>query len=264
MFKNVLERKRNTILLSKADMRLIRHIPNLITCLNLVSGVIGIIESFKGNLKGASLAILAACIFDFFDGFAARLLKVSSPIGKELDSLADMVTFGVLPGLILFHLTALSPPYYLHTTHLFLLAPPGHMAYLTFLVPVFSALRLAKFNIDTRQSYGFIGVPTPANAILVSSLPFIFAQILLEHPLSYQFIPLICVVIAVVMSFLLVSEIPLMAFKFKNFNWTENRVKYLFILIALTLIIIFKFTAVPIIIFLYIFVSLLNKSNSKV
>src|SRR5688500_5425764 len=138
-----------------------RHIPNGITCLNLLSGCIGIIKAYQGDLKAASYLILLACIFDFFDGFAARILKVSSPIGKELDSLADVVTFGVLPGIILLKLSTLSPIFFDGSNN-FIYTDIKWQNYFCFVITIFSALRLAKFNIDTRQSDGFIGLPTPA------------------------------------------------------------------------------------------------------
>jgi len=141
-----------------------KHIPNSITCLNLFSGCVAVFLAFKGNYEGAIIAILLAAVFDFFDGFAARLLKAYSPMGKELDSLADMVSFGVAPGAIVFSL--------LSETNVCEWLP-----FLAFLIPVFSGLRLAKFNIDERQTTSFIGLPTPANAIFWAGLAFFLLHI---------------------------------------------------------------------------------------
>ena len=135
-----------------------KHIPNILTLSNLLAGCIGLVYAFNGNLVYASYAIWIAAIFDFLDGFSARMLKVSSPIGKELDSLADMVTFGVLPSVILFQMIGNQPYEYL--------------SYGAFILALFSALRLAKFNVDTEQTTTFIGMPTPAAAFFVSGLPF--------------------------------------------------------------------------------------------
>ncbi|OZA56958.1 MAG: CDP-diacylglycerol--serine O-phosphatidyltransferase, partial [Sphingobacteriales bacterium 39-40-5] len=139
-----------------------KHIPNSVTCLNLFSGCLGIVFAFQGNLIWASYAIVIAAVFDFFDGMLARLLKAYSDIGKELDSLADMVSFGVLPSVIIYQLFALSPQIDFGADWL---------SFSAFIIAVFSALRLAKFNIDTRQSENFIGLPTPANALLIASFP---------------------------------------------------------------------------------------------
>lgn len=186
--------------------------------------------------------MLYAVIFDFFDGFVARALKVSSPIGKELDSLADMVSFGVLPAFILYKLVQ----------------NQGGMleAYGAVFIAVFSALRLAKFNIDTRQSDSFIGVPTPANALLIGSLPLIveyhpeLSQIATHFYLLYA--------IMIVMPFMLVAELPLIALKFKTYDFAKNRIKYVLLISSLVLLIIFKFAAIPLIIALYIILSVVN------
>src|ERR1700740_2323055 len=144
--------------------RMKKHLPNAITCANLFSGCIGIVFCFKENLIYAAYAIFLAAIFDFFDGLASRVLQSFSGIGKDLDSLADMVSFGVLPSVIIYELFLQAPQIEHVSTYL---------NYIAFLIPVFSALRLAKFNIDERQTEIFIGLPTPANAILIASLPLI-------------------------------------------------------------------------------------------
>lgn len=226
-------------------MQIKQYIPNALTCANLVCGCLGIIEVLEGNLVWAPYLIWLAAIFDFFDGFAARTLKVSSPIGGELDSLADMVTFGVLPSLVLFAMLREA-------------AVPAWVPYLALVVAIFSALRLAKFNVDTRQTTSFIGVPTPANALLISAFPLIVQR----HPdWSFMHHPAFLLVVAFGMSYLLVAEIPLFALKFKNFGWQHNQVKYIFLVLSLLLIIFFTFVAIPLIIILYVLLSLFNKEH---
>lgn len=224
-------------------------IPNLMTCGNLLCGCLGIVFSFRGDLLLSGYLILFAGILDFLDGFAARLLNQSSPIGKELDSLADMVTFGVLPSMILFQL--------LERTTTTLDISAMMLSFSAFILAVFSALRLAKFNIDTRQSDSFIGVPTPANAILVASLPFI----LRSYPEYESRIVNQSVLIGytLLMSYLLVCELPLLAFKFKTFGWKDNQLKYIFILLAVILLFLLKFAAIPLIVALYIVLSVCQR-----
>ncbi len=227
-------------------------IPNILTCCNLLSGVFGIISVFHSDLILAAWLLILGGIFDFFDGFVARLLKSSSPIGKELDSLADVITFGVLPAAILYSLIQDAVPDF---TDLW-------KAYLAFgLISVFSALRLAKFNVDTRQSESFIGVPTPANGFFVASLPFIIKYNPEYKPLIVNQYVLLGYV--VVMCYLLISEVPLFALKFKTFDWNNNKLKYIFILLSLLLLLVFKFVAIPLCILLYILMSMVNMVASK-
>ena len=220
-----------------------RHIPNALTCANLLCGCVGIVEVFHNNMLLSCALIGLAAVFDFLDGFAARLLKVSSPIGKELDSLADMTTFGVLPAVIIYQLLVR--------------AVPGiedlWIPNLAFLMAICSALRLAKFNIDPRQSDSFIGVPTPANALLVASLPFI----LRNHPVWESVIvnTTNLLVFTAVMSFLLVAELPLFALKFKSFGWAGNEVRYIFLIAAAVLLLSLGFLAVPLIVGGYVLLS---------
>jgi len=225
-----------------------RHIPNFITCLNLFAGCIGIVYAFKGELTIAAYAILIAAIFDFFDGMIARLLKAYSDIGKELDSLADMVSFGVLPSVIVYQLFLQSP-------QVGSVSPFLNMS--AFLIAVFSALRLAKFNIDERQSENFIGLPTPANAMLIASLPMILAQdnwFLTAYILN----PFFLFIFSLAMSILLVTEIPLISLKFKSLNLNDNLFRYILVFSAIVLVLIFKFAAVPLIVLIYILLSLIQ------
>jgi CDP-diacylglycerol--serine O-phosphatidyltransferase len=219
-----------------------QQIPNALTCTNLICGCLGIISVFQGSLEWAAYFIYIAALFDFADGFAARLLNVQGELGKQLDSLADVVSFGVLPGFILFRL--------MNEAH------GGEWAYLAMLVPAFSALRLAKFNIDPRQSDSFIGVPTPANALLISALPFAGA-----HFPALLGLPVLATV-AVVMSLLLVAELPLLALKFKGWNWQQYKFQYILLLAGLVLLFTFKFAAIPLIILIYIGLSIIKKIAS--
>ncbi len=213
-----------------------KHIPNTITLANLSCGCIGIVACTKGDLALASYMIWLAAIFDFFDGFTARLFKVSSPIGKELDSLADMVTFGVLPAFILFSIqeNLIS----------------GVLSYVSFALALFSALRLAKFNIDTKQTNGFIGMPTPAAAFFVSGLVFWPSNSsLIGTSSSILFI-------SIALSLLLVAPIPMLALKFKDYSIRNNISRYLLVIVSIILLVIFKKQSFPLIISFYLILSL--------
>lgn len=229
-----------------------RNIPNALTCANLLCGCIGVAEAFHNNLVISCILIGAALIFDFFDGFLARLLKVSSAIGKDLDSLADMVTFGLLPAIIVYQLLMQSIPDLLGIWK----------AYPAFIIAIFSALRLAKFNNDPRQSDSFIGLPTPANAMLIASLPVI---LLTEDPFWKDIIvnTTNLLILSVVMSFMLVMEMPLIALKFKHFGWKGNEFRFLLIASTVILILTLKILAVPAIIILYILLSVVDNVTKK-
>jgi CDP-diacylglycerol--serine O-phosphatidyltransferase len=201
-----------------------KHIPNIITCCNLICGCIATGAAFHSPLPAnyfwAIIFILLGAIFDFFDGLVARALGVSSPVGKELDSLADVVTFGVAPSAMLFSLfQEVQYPE-------FMLPLRNIMPYTAFIMAAFSALRLAKFNLDTRQSTSFIGLPTPANALFWGSL------ILGQHAflVSGRFNAFFLFLFMLLFCFLLVAELPLFALKFKNLSWKDNNVKYIFLL----------------------------------
>lgn len=219
--------------------RLIKHVPNLLTSCNLLCGCFGIINALEGHLVMASGWIWLGAAFDFSDGFAARLLKAYSDIGKELDSLADVVTFGVLPSTIMFMLLRESDN-------------AETLAYAAFIMAVFSALRLAKFNVDTRQSVDFVGLPTPANAIFVSGLPFI----LLPRPellaQTWLLVAVVCV-----MSVLLVSNLSLFSLKFKDKSFKNNWYKYLLLLLSIVGVAFWQASALPGIVITYIVLSLI-------
>ncbi len=223
----------------------------MITSGNLLCGCLGIIECFSGSLQTATFYILLAAVFDFFDGFVARAVKANSAMGKELDSLADCVSFGALPGFLLYKIM-------LAATNI-----PTEMAWLPYfalLIPVFSALRLAKFNIDTRQSDSFIGVPTPADAMLIASFPWLIVEGNFFSPFLQNIYVLMAV--AIVMSYLMVAELPLIALKFKNFSWASNRYVYLLLGGSVLLIALFQFSAVPLIMILYVLLSIIKNQTS--
>ncbi len=251
-------------------MNIKKHIPNFFTCMNLLCGCVGIVYALKGHFPGnfvmASVLILIAAILDFADGFAARIFKVQSELGKQLDSLADMVSFGVLPGMIVFRLLAESSN---------LTSENEYLVFASFLIPVFSAIRLAKFNLDARQTGSFIGLPTPANAIFISSFPFIIEQYTPLQPnllfsklgletfhtliLNTPFLFAICII----MSLLLVSPIRLFSLKFKDFSVADNKVRYIFVGLSVALLILFQFIGIPLIILLYIVLSVINNLTKK-
>jgi CDP-diacylglycerol--serine O-phosphatidyltransferase len=240
----------------------IKHIPNFITSLNLLSGSLSVFLSFEGFPILAAYLVFLAAIFDFLDGFLARALKAYSEMGKELDSLADLISFGLAPAVIMFNI--LKATFFI-STDISDLDPLPQTSTLLFLsvpllIPVFSGLRLAKFNVDTRQTSSFLGLPTPANAIFWASFPII----MLKHPMflntfvgNYENIPYLISLGIILFSFLLVSELPMFALKFKNFSVKNNLTQFSFIIISAILLIIVGFKSVPIIIILYIVISLL-------
>lgn len=221
---------------------MIRHLPNFLTCCNLLCGCLGIVFLLEGKGVPAAYFVWAAGIFDFFDGFAARWLKVTSPIGKELDSLADMVSFGVLPSLVMYTMLSASM-----TSEV--------IPFAGFLIAVFSALRLAIFNVDETQRDSFRGLNTPANTIFITSLPLIHDQV---GTWLYQ--PATLLAITLVFSFLMVSPIEIFALKFKNFRWAENKVRFTFLAISVLLLATLQLLAIPLIIILYIVLSLGEKA----
>ncbi|MDG1672767.1 MAG: CDP-diacylglycerol--serine O-phosphatidyltransferase [Flavobacteriaceae bacterium] len=225
-------------------------VPNFITLLNLLSGGIAVIFAVKGDLSTAALFVFFGIFFDFFDGFLARKLNVSSEMGLQLDSLADLVTSGLVPALVLVNLIELSIlPW--QDTNCFL-------PYLGLLVLLCSAYRLAKFNISTEQSQFFIGLPTPANALLIMSLPLVLDY---QNSDSYNALilnPFFLVVVTLLSSFLLNAPVKLIALKFKTWNFSENASKYILIIFSLVALILFKFAGIPLIIIFYIMLSLIN------
>lgn len=234
-----------------------KNIPNMLTMGNLFCGCLALLFVFKSNLEAASIAIGIALILDFFDGFVARLLKVSSPIGKDLDSLADMVTFGVVPGFLMYQMLygAMIKNYPDQT------AAVEYVPVFGFLVTVFSGLRLAKFNNDTRQSESFIGLPTPANTIFLASLA--LQKHLYPETLNWLYTPILLSVLVLVSAYLLIAEIPLLALKFKDFGWKNNAMRYALLIGALLLLLVFKVQGFAFSILLYILLSIVNNIFSK-
>lgn len=243
----------------------VKHIPNTITCLNLFCGCSAALMAMEGYLVWASFLVILAAVFDFMDGLAARVLKAYSPMGKELDSLADMVSFGFVPGVIalaylkeaiLGSASANFVPAELSYSQLAILLS-------AFIIPIFSALRLAKFNVDTRQTTSFIGVNTPMNAMFWASFALIF------HFGDYPKIealaanPTVLIIAIIVTSLLLVSEIPMFALKVKSLAWKENKIRYLFLISLLVFAILLKWLVVPLIIFVYLFFSIIDNLISK-
>ena len=220
-----------------------RHIPNTLTCLNLFSGCIATVMAFEANYSLALLFIVISAAFDFFDGLAARALGAHSVIGKDLDSLADDISFGVAPSAVVFSL--LSEMW---------VGESGIMAYLpylAFLIAVFSGLRLAKFNNDTRQTTSFIGLPVPANALFWASL-----VVGLHDYLVSGVHPLLVLVLVCLSSWLLVSEIPMFSLKFKNLSWKDNKVSFIFLLVCIPLLAILHIPGIAAAIVWYILISL--------
>lgn len=215
-----------------------KHIPNSITCMNLFAGCMAVYYGFQADYAAVFTLVLLAAVFDFFDGFAARTLKAYSPMGKELDSLADMVSFGFAPSVVAFSL--------LRQTDL-----PEEWAFSAFIIAIFSALRLAKFNIDERQTSSFIGMPTPANAIFWVGAGYSFSSQLILH---YWVIP----ILIVAMSLLLVLEIPMFSLKMKSVKWKANQLQYIFLIVCIFLLALFKLDAFAPIIAWYIVLSIIT------
>ena len=229
-------------------------VPNFITLLNLLSGAIATIFAIEGHMTNAALFVFLGIFFDFFDGFFARKLNVTSELGLQLDSLADMVTSGLVPALVLFHLLELTIAPSWDTYHI--------LPYFGLLVALASAYRLAKFNISTEQSSYFIGLPTPANALLIMSLPLILAY---QNNDSYNTIilnPLFLITVTVISCFLLNAPVKLIALKFKTWKFSENASRYILIIFSIVALIVFKFAGIPLLIIFYIILSIINPPNN--
>src|SRR5574344_2128099 len=229
-----------------------KQIPNCITLANLLCGMLSVYYLFEGMAPLAALLIVTGAIFDFFDGFAARLLGVSSPIGKELDSLADVVTFGVAPSMMIYTILLTIDK----TGYNDILAAAA--PYVAFVMAAFSAIRLAKFNLDERQTTSFIGLPTPANALFWGAL-IVGSEEYLALSSGSIYILLIMVFVS---SWLLVAEIPMFALKFKHWGWRENKIKYVFLVSCLPLLLIFGITGISVIIAWYICLSVITSKKN--
>jgi CDP-diacylglycerol--serine O-phosphatidyltransferase len=239
-------------------MILLKHLPNFLTSLNLLCGCLAIVFLGIGDPLWAAYLVIAAAIFDFFDGFLARLLNASSPIGGDLDSLADMVTFGVVPGLTLLYYMLQTTGWTIDGAESFLRQP---LLLVPFLIPVFSALRLAKFNVDTRQTDSFRGLPTPASAMWVMSIPLMIAYMpyhIWWKPEAVSVELWFIVASAVGLSVIMISELPLLAMKFKGFGWKGNEARYGLLIISVLLLIILRPVAIPLILSLYVLISIID------
>lgn len=238
-----------------------KQIPNIITAFNLLSGIVGTIMAVEGRFLEASIFVALGIFFDFFDGLAARLLKVTSELGVQLDSLADMVTSGLVPGIVVFKMLENALP---NPSNEFSISSETHyLCYIGFIVTLASAYRLAKFNIDERQTSAFIGLPTPANALLLLSFPLI-AEYQPEHFLAVASTnPFFLIALSLISAYLLNSNFHLFALKFENLNWKENVFRYLLIIGSILLLVIFNFAGVPFIILFYIMLSIVKEAKES-
>lgn len=232
----------------KKEMSLKQHIPNALTCGNLVSGCLSILFVSLGMPVKAAHMVFVAGLFDFLDGFAARLLHAHSPIGADLDSLSDVVSFGVAPGFIMYWLMS-------HARDLIPIAIKGFyvLPCLAFMLPVFSALRLARFNIDDTQKTSFRGIPAPGMAIFIASLPLALSQVESIIPSLHYYTYFN---ITIILSFLMVSHLRFFSFKMKSAKWKGNEVRWIFLIVAVVSFAIFRFVALPFIMMLYILISI--------
>ena len=244
---------------------MIKQIPNIITSLNLLCGCVAIMFAVSGDLVSASFFAFAGIFLDFFDGLAARVLNAQSQVGLQLDSLADVVTSGVLPGIVMVQLLSEAlTGNSLEVSTIFSsisnnTSIESYLPFIGLLIAVASGYRLAKFNVDIRQTTSFIGLPVPANTLLILSLPLIISFQASQQITEVILTPWFLIIITLVSCVLLNAEIPLFGLKLKTLNFKDNAVRYLFLISSILLLAVLKFIAIPIIIFLYILVSLFWK-----
>lgn len=236
-------------------MPLKKHIPNLITLLNLFCGCIALIFAFHRSFEMAFGFVALGIFLDFFDGFFARLFKVASPLGLQLDSLADMVTSGVAPGLVMYQLMLKGDS--------FDAANPEIFPFLGFLITLGSCYRLANFNIDTRQTDSFIGLPTPANSLFIMSLPLVLIHTDLLPVIELLTNEWVLLAITLFSAYILNAEIPLFSLKVKNFTFADNKLRVLFLLLAVVLLLFLQYAAIPLVILTYVLLSVANNKWSK-
>lgn len=250
------------------------NLANILTSGNLMAGILAVIFALQGDLLLAAYLIFTGAIFDFLDGFAARLFKTSGDLGKQLDSLADMITFGVAPGVIIMVLLTIdysvvdqSDPAQISVQfdNWFETMKMGGVNFLPFsglLFPFFALFRLAKFNIDTRQSTSFIGLPTPAGTLFFTTFPLVLFNSSIDG-VAWMFNPWLIVGLTLIIGLLMISEIPLFSLKFKQFNWKGNEIRFVFLLISLILIPVFSFWSIALIVFLYLILSIIENILEK-
>jgi len=234
------------------------YIPNSVTLLNLASGVLSITSMMSGQVVWAAAFIFFAALFDFLDGMLARLLDARSELGKQLDSLADMVSFGVAPGIIVFNLLSANCAASCNALDRMHITP-----YFALLIPICSAIRLGKFNIDLRQEVNFIGLPTPANAIFFASIPLViflqphlYSVIRLDFMTDFFSNSRVIALLTVFFSYLLISDFKIFSIKFKTTGWAENKKSYILLISSVILLLLFSLDALPVIILLYLMLSL--------
>ncbi|AXG73137.1 phosphatidylserine synthase [Flavobacterium arcticum] len=245
-------------------MSVLKQVPNFITLLNLTAGLIALVYAFDTNLQMAFIWVCIGIFLDFWDGFFARILKAQSAIGLQLDSLADMVTSGVVPGVVMYKLLEniqeLHEDYNLSADNYYL----GMLPYVGFIITLASCYRLAKFNVDTRQTESFIGLPTPANALFILSLP-----VILNHSDGSGFVfetlsnPYVLIGISLLSAFMLNAEIPLFSLKIKHFNWATNKIQIIFLVFSVLLLFFFQYLGIPLIILSYVIFSFINNKFIK-
>ena len=249
-----------------------KHIPNLLTLLNLLSGTIAVYFAVKEELVIAAGFVFLGIFFDFFDGFAARLFKIQGELGKQLDSLADVVTSGVVPGIVLFQLISRSVENETWENAVKSVLKLGNEHYFTstffisligLLFTLGAAYRLAKFNIDERQTSSFIGLPTPAAALVVMSLPLILNYSNNEFATAIIQNVWFLIGLAILLCYLMNAEIPLFSLKFKDYSWKKNKIKFLFIILTAALSALFQFIAIPMVILLYVLLSTVENKLLK-
>ncbi|MEI6889809.1 MAG: CDP-diacylglycerol--serine O-phosphatidyltransferase [Bacteroidales bacterium] len=239
-------------------MKIKYYIPNFVTLLNLTSGVLSITSLMSGQVVWAAAFIFIAAVFDYLDGTLARLLDARSELGRQLDSLADMVSFGVAPGTIVYNMLSANCGVSCNALERMHITP-----YFALLIPICSAIRLGKFNIDLRQEENFIGLPTPANAIFFASIPLL----LFLQPHLYSLVQLdfftnffsnsrVIAILTVFFSYLLVSDFKIFSIKFKTTSWADNKIRYIFLFLSLLLLMLFSLNALPVIILLYLLLSM--------
>jgi CDP-diacylglycerol--serine O-phosphatidyltransferase len=239
-------------------MNIKQHIPNTITTMNLIAGMVSLTFAIEHHLVWAAAMVFAAAIFDYLDGTAARLLKAYSELGKQLDSLADLVSFGVAPGIIVFQLLSVNCEGSCNILERMHITP-----YFALLIPVCSALRLAKFNIDLRQEVNFIGLPTPANALFFASIPLVlwvqpqlFSLVHLDFLLDFFSNTRVLAILTVLFSYMLISDFRIFSMKVKSFKWKGNELRYALLGSSVMLIMLFSLSAIPLIIVIYILLSI--------
>ncbi len=249
-----------------------KQIPNLFTLLNLLSGIIAVMFALTDKLVEAALFVFLGIFFDFFDGFFARKFNVSGELGKQLDSLADMVTSGVVPGLVMFQLLlyATKQQWFMELSYESMTSWQDYsdtfyyfIPFIGLLIPLASAYRLANFNIDERQTSSFIGLPTPALAIFVLSLPLILHYSDQQFFIHFIHNKYILIIITLLGSYLLNAEIPLFSLKFKNYSWASNKVKYIFLVCTVILLGTLRTVAIPLVIILYVSISIIENSFNQ-